>query len=277
MPAFNAERFVGEAIASVLAQTYDDWELIVVDDGSTDGTAAVVDRFDDARIRLHRHGRNRGQGAAWNTAVGLAEGPLVKLLPADDLLVPECLERLAALGTGLAFCRRRIEGEGLPGWRERYGAVHEGFGKLERLNDARDLFDRWLLAGFRDNWIGEPTVVMARKEVLERAGLFNPHVEGAVDLDLWPRALLQTDFVGFVGEELVVLRLHGESVTARVHGRPRVSLDRAWLLDGLLRHAENPEIRSRRRQAEIHVLKDALRARRLPRSAGRYVLARLRG
>lgn len=252
----------------MLAQTLQDFELLVVDDGSTDGTAAAVGAFDDPRIRLHRHERNRGQAEAWNTAVRLALGERVKFLPADDLLLPECLERLAAADVDFAFCRRRVEGEGLPGWRERYGAVHEDF--------AGDYgFERWLRAGLRDNWVGEPTVVLARRELLHRAGPFNRHVEGAVDMDLWARALLYARNVSFVDEELVVLRLHGGSVTARVHGRPRASLDRAWLLHGLLRHADRPELRSLRREAEVRFAKDWLRSPRRVRGATAYLVSRL--
>ncbi len=251
----------------MLAQTLDDWELVVVDDGSTDGTSDVAAAYADPRIRLHRRERNRGQSAAWNTAIRLARSPFVKLLPADDLLLPSCLERMTAVDADFVYCRRRIEGEGLPGWRERYADVHR---------PAPDLFARWLDDGFRANWIGEPTVVLARKELLERAGLFNLNVRGAVDLDLWARALALTERVAFVDEELAVLRLHAGSITALVHGRPRVSLDRAWLLHGLLRHVDRPELRHLRREAELRTLKDAVRARRLPPSTGGYALARLR-
>ena len=276
IPAFQAARFVGEAVESVLAQTLADWEAVVVDDGSTDGTAEVVEGFRDARIRLHRHSRNRGQAEAWNTAVRLARAPLVKFLPADDVLRPDCLERMEAVGADFVFCRRRLEGDGLPGWRERYTSVHDGFGALEPVNDASELLARWLVAGLRDNWIGEPTVVLARTELIRRAGLFNSRVAGAVDMDLWARALLHAETVAFVDEELAVLRLHGGSVTARVHGRPRVSLDRAWLIHGVLAYQDRPELKRLRREAEVRALKDAFRAGRLPSSAGRYALARLR-
>jgi glycosyltransferase involved in cell wall biosynthesis len=100
IPAYNAERSIGEAIGSVLAQTWRDFDVVVVDDGSADGTAAVVREFDDPRIVLVRQG-NRGQSAALNRGVAEARGEFIKFLDADDWLNPEYLAAMhAVLGEG---------------------------------------------------------------------------------------------------------------------------------------------------------------------------------
>ena len=91
MPAYNAETYIAEAIASVLAQTFDDWELLIVNDGSTDGTAAAIASFDDPRIRLF-HQRNAGIGAARNSALHHATGAYLCFLDADDVLPPRSLQ-----------------------------------------------------------------------------------------------------------------------------------------------------------------------------------------
>lgn len=96
MPAYNAERFIGEAVESVLAQSVSDWELIIVDDGSTDHTADEVARFVDPRIRLI-HQENGGVSAARNAGILATRGKYILFFDADDILLPEALERLGGL------------------------------------------------------------------------------------------------------------------------------------------------------------------------------------
>lgn len=90
MPAYNAERFIGAAIDSVLAQTWQDWELIVVDDGSTDATPNILDGFSDPRIIRTRQS-NQGEASARNTALALNRGEYLAFLDADDLYLPNAL------------------------------------------------------------------------------------------------------------------------------------------------------------------------------------------
>lgn len=91
MPAYNAEPFIAEAITSLLGQTYPHWELLVVDDGSTDGTAAALDRFTDPRIRRFQQ-TNRGPGSARNRALEHVRGDFLAFLDADDVLPSRSLE-----------------------------------------------------------------------------------------------------------------------------------------------------------------------------------------
>src|SRR4051812_41080187 len=103
VPAYNAAPWIGDAIASVIAQTHRDWTLLAVDDGSTDGTAGVVEGFADRRIRLVRQA-NGGVSAARNRGVSLARGAgdggeggqALLFLDADDWLAASALSRLAA-------------------------------------------------------------------------------------------------------------------------------------------------------------------------------------
>lgn len=95
IPAYNCERFIAETIRSVLGQTYRDVECIVVDDGSTDGTARVVEAFGD-RVRLVRQA-NAGPSRARNTGVAAARGEYVAFLDSDDAWLPEKLERQVPL------------------------------------------------------------------------------------------------------------------------------------------------------------------------------------
>jgi glycosyltransferase involved in cell wall biosynthesis len=91
MPVYNGEKYVADAIRSLLAQTWQDWELIVVDDGSTDATPSILDQFRDRRIRRVWQ-QNAGEAVARNTALDLARGERLAFLDADDLYLPNSLE-----------------------------------------------------------------------------------------------------------------------------------------------------------------------------------------
>src|SRR3954468_8267905 len=90
IPVYNGERFLGEAIESALGETHQPVEVIVVDDGSTDGSAAVAESYPEARLLRAENG---GPGAARNVGVAAARGEAVANLDADDLMVPERVER----------------------------------------------------------------------------------------------------------------------------------------------------------------------------------------
>ena len=90
MPAYDGEAYIQQAIESVIAQTYPNWELIVVDDGSTDNTAGIVATYEDPRIR-YTYQENRGQAAALNRGLDLAQGEYVTTLDTDDWFTPNSL------------------------------------------------------------------------------------------------------------------------------------------------------------------------------------------
>ena len=93
MPAYNSEVYIRESIDSVLAQTFADFELIVVDDGSTDTTAAIAESYSDSRIRLIRQ-PNRGVSVARNTGLEASQGQFITFLDSDDLYYPDFLKTL---------------------------------------------------------------------------------------------------------------------------------------------------------------------------------------
>ena len=91
LPVFNSEEFIGKAIESVLAQTFEDFELIIVNDGSTDSSKEIIDSFSDERIRIISQS-NQGPGAARNNALKMAQGSYVMYLDSDDWFCPDALE-----------------------------------------------------------------------------------------------------------------------------------------------------------------------------------------
>jgi len=99
MTAFNEEKFIGNAVESLMKQTFEDFELLLFDDGSTDGTRRVVEQFEDPRIKLHG-GTNQGQTTCLAEGVEMAEAPLIARLDADDMAMPH------RLGTQVTFLER---------------------------------------------------------------------------------------------------------------------------------------------------------------------------
>src|SRR5690349_581871 len=93
IPAYNNEAYIAETISSVLSQTYSVFEIIIVDDCSTDNTVEVVRKFNDHRIRFYQNEKNLGMHGNWNRALSLAKGEYVKLLCGDDTIFPGCLQK----------------------------------------------------------------------------------------------------------------------------------------------------------------------------------------
>ena len=92
-PAFNSEKFIAETIQSVLAQTYQNWELLIVDDCSTDKTAEIISGFQDSRIKYFYNSTNKGSAVSRNIALQKASGRWIAFLDSDDLWHPEKLEK----------------------------------------------------------------------------------------------------------------------------------------------------------------------------------------
>jgi len=188
IPAYNAGRFIGETIESVLAQSYRDFELIVVDDASTDHTVGIVRRYTDPRLRLLRNERNLGLAGNWNRAVAEARGRYVKLLCQDDLLRPDCLAAQVAVLDDPAnldvsvVCSRRdiIDEAGRTLIRGR--GIRAG-GRVP----AGEALRRAVRSG--TNAIGEPVAVLFRAAAFARTGGFDKTRRYMIDLDLWVRLL----------------------------------------------------------------------------------------
>jgi glycosyltransferase involved in cell wall biosynthesis len=264
LPTYNSAGFVAEALESALAQTYEPLEVLVVDNGSTDGTLELVRGYDDPRLRVSVNERNIGLVANHNQCIRLARGELVKFLHSDDVLYPDAVARLADVAArsaqvGLVFARRRVlldeSDAAARAWGERYATLHEPFGPLADVSPGRPLFDRWLAGVLREpdaeNWIGEPTSVLVRRDAFARVGLFNDRLSQLVDVEMWLRLLFFFD-LGFVDEELSGYRHHTQSVSAAHAGNGKSWLERLWLIEGLLEHPEiaaaHPELRRARLQ-----------------------------
>ncbi len=276
VPAYQGARWILDAVRSALAQTFSDLEVVVVDDASSDDTAALAASTGDPRVRVVRNERNLGLAANWDRATSLARGEHVKWLLQDDVLYPRCVERLLEPmreheDAAFAFCPRDLVLDDDAGDDERELAdwirdVHLALGPPPAYAPPGDLFARWSKAKCLGNVVGEPTCVLARRATIARAGLFHRRLVQLVDMEMWGR-LAFFGGVAFVDEALCTFRIHRRSATRANVSSGRDALDRLWMLEGLLAVPEireaHPEVVRWRR----HELRRVLR-RRLGRSAG---------
>jgi len=240
VPAYNAERWIAEAIESALAQTWQSFELVIADNASTDSTLEIARSYSDPRIQVVSSPENTGLVRNHNHVIRLSTGTYIKFLHADDRLAPDCVEEMVGLARederiGLVFAPREVLTEGAEGleWARHYSRLHECFSSLLRINEGRVLFMQLVDAGIQENWVGEPSAVLLTRHALERSGLFNAHLHQIPDLELWMRIML-THRVGFVDRPLSVYRHHRESETFANARVSRDWLDGLWLLEGLL-------------------------------------------
>jgi len=195
---FNCERYIGQAIRSALNQTFNDFEVLVVDNASTDNTVGVVESIGDPRIRLIRNPTNIGPCLNWNRSIEEARGTFIKMLGADDLLYPTCLERQIVafhgpLGESMAlacFPRDIIDSAG----RVRLRA-HGWRADEPRRIPGREAIR--IMARRGRNTIGEPVTTFFRRRDAVALGCFSPDIEQrlpfCLDWDLWCRLLQRGD------------------------------------------------------------------------------------
>lgn len=236
MPTFNGLGHLRQALASIEAQDYTNLEVVLSDDGSTDGTLerireyAASSRF-EVKLLHHQHSSLAGN---WNNCVANASGKYIKFLFQDDVLQPHCISRMVALAArdaeiALVFSPREIVFEGVqdeesPAWKiaQSCAVLHMGWTVLQEIQQGVVLLsDPALLDGVW-NKIGEPSIVLIKRQTLIDIGGFDPNLCQLIDLDMWYR-LMAVGKVGFVDEMLSSFRIHDKqlSVNNAHSGRAR--------------------------------------------------------
>ena len=224
IPTFNHARFVGAAIDSALAQTVSAFEIIVVDDGSTDETPAVLARY-AARVRVLRQ-ENRGLSAARNAGLAAAHGKFVSFLDADDVMAPtklaaqlEVLERSHAIGW--TYCDVLMETVVT-------GATARA---SERFGYASRALDGWLFPELiHGNFI--PAIApLVRRTALEVAGGFDERLTALEDWDMWLRLSLIAE-ARYTPAVLVTYRIRPDGMS---EDRARMDRSRFLVLDKINR------------------------------------------
>ncbi|WP_063847379.1 glycosyltransferase [Limnoraphis robusta] len=227
IPTYNGERFIAEAISSILSQTYSPLELIISDDASLDKTVEIAQKYKEITsipISLFSH-EPLGLAENCNFAISQARGKYVKFLFQDDLLSPNCIAEMVQLAEqdkdiGFVFSPRQIcfvdqiaeTDPDLISIEQDFQNLHQAWLSLKSIQWGQELLNDSHLFKHPINKIGEPSTVLIRREVLEQVGGFDPSLNQLVDLDLWLR-IMGTYKVGFVNQVLSYFRLHTQQKT----------------------------------------------------------------
>ena len=211
MPAYNFGRFLGEAIQSVLDQTFEDFEVIVVDDGSTDNTKEVVSSFPDTRVR-YIYQENRGVSAAQNVGISASRGEYIAFLGADDIWLPQKLE----------LQERAMDSNPQAGvvYSDLYyldsatGIVTGTFFQQLKFPPPRGRVLNW----FTQQFFGHPSTLLVRRDVFARVGMFDEALSGAEDNDMLFRIASHFEFE-VICEPLIKYRRHASQVTQQTQIR----------------------------------------------------------
>ena len=182
IPTYNRAHLIGRAIKSVINQTYQDFEIIVVDDGSTDNTEEIVKSFNDPRIRYIRHEKNKGEAAARNTGIEAAKGKYIAFQDSDDEWFPEKLEKQMKIFEGAS---------------SRLGIVYTSMYRIDKEGRKHDFKTPTIMPedglvyrralDYQVLNIGIGTAVV-RRTCFNTAGMFDEQLQYFVDLEFFIRS-----------------------------------------------------------------------------------------
>jgi glycosyltransferase involved in cell wall biosynthesis len=228
IPSYNHSRFLPQTIASVLEQTFDDFEVLIIDDCSTDGTEAILKRYAlrNPRIRFGVNRENLGMVNNWNLCLEEARGKYVKYLFGDDLLLSkDALRRMLSIfetdkSISLVTSSRRIIDS-----KSNTIGIKSPF-KQDLIAHGTKLIN--LCLARQDNLIGEPTAVMFRKSDAVRG--FRPEYTQIVDLEMWFHLLEKGDFA-YIREPLCAFRIHPRQQTINNRSSPLSVLNDVFQLN----------------------------------------------
>lgn len=200
---YNREHFLFEAIKSVLKQTYQDFELIVIDDGSTDNTKTMIAKFDDSRL-YYTYQPNRGRSNARNSGLRLAKGRYIAFLDSDDLYLPE----------KLVLQVKYLDSNPHVGmiYTSAYCIDHKGnlLSHHYKATASGNIYKK--IAFFVPVTITLPTV-MVRREILAKAGGFDEKMHRFEDTDLW-RRIAKITCIDAINTFTCKLRTHDDNILA---------------------------------------------------------------
>jgi glycosyltransferase involved in cell wall biosynthesis len=209
IPAFNAGRFINRTIDSVLAQTYKDYEIIIVDDGSTDNTADAVKSY-GSKVR-YIYQPNAGDGSARNTGINAATGKWLAFLDHDDEWVPEKLEeqmKLLSANPDLRWCgTNRYQSDG-----QRRAVVADSR-KIDINMAGSNYFENYFRAIIEADCQVITSTLMVRRDVFSEVGVFDSCWKRCADQDMWWRITYKFPRIGYISRPLSIVHLEAPTLT----------------------------------------------------------------
>jgi glycosyltransferase involved in cell wall biosynthesis/uncharacterized Rossmann fold enzyme len=209
IPSYNDAHFLGQAVQSVLDQTWTNFEIIVVDDGSQDNTAEVAKSFGDSRIRYVRHEQNKGLSAARNTGLRQAHGKYITFLDADDYFLPHKLMTQAVFLEN--YPQYGLVGGGSMRVDENGAIINGGSGR------ARPVFPQELFVRSRFN----AHTTLIRKEWIDRIGYFDEELRAAEDWDFYCRLAWAGCLMYSTGDIVCAYRYRRDSMSMDVEAQTK--------------------------------------------------------
>ena len=214
MPVYNGEKYLAEAIESILAQSFTDFELIVVDDGSTDDSAAKIQVYADrdSRIRFFKLPRNVGMADARNRGIDAATGEYIAQMDCDDVSIPWRLEKQ------VGFLQSHADIGVVGGFLQIASADLTRRQNHEYPQQHADIVLQWILGGrttFAD------AISMVRRDILMSVGGYEESRRVAGDMELFSRLYFETRFAN-LPEALHVYRQHEEQMSATLHREQQI-------------------------------------------------------
>jgi glycosyltransferase involved in cell wall biosynthesis len=207
IPTYNREVALSSTIESVLQQTFDDFEILVVDDDSTDNTPKIVNQIVDDRIYFHSHIRNKGGSAARNTGIERATGKYIALLDSDDKWLPSKLEQQVNYLESQSndwvgvYCDYRVQRYGISKTlRKTLYKIISTNSTQNRKEGGKELIEDLLMRQFS---VGGASTLLVRTEAVKQIKGFDPKFQRHQDWEFLIR-LLNIGNLGYVNEELVV-------------------------------------------------------------------------
>lgn len=207
IPCFNGEIFIGEAIESVITQTYHNWELIIIDDSSTDNSKGIIQKYaaKEKRIKFVQNERNRGIPSTRNIGIKFSQGEYIAFLDQDDLWFDEKLSLFVKEfirndeTVGIIFSDVEYE---YSENRKTFNGKTFNYGTINELS-KKDFLKKLFLG----NFIKSPSQVVLRKECFEKIGYFDEQLSGGDDYDFWLRAAGEYKFL-YLDTLLTKYRFH---------------------------------------------------------------------
>jgi glycosyltransferase involved in cell wall biosynthesis len=239
LPVYNGEKFLAQAIESVVRQSFTDFELLIIDDCSSDRSPEVIEQFraSEKRIRYIKNAQNLGLFNNYNECIKQATGHYIKLFAQDDIFHPNILERMVDVlkkrpEVALISCTK--------GWVGEHGERIEAGNEMALRTlrpfdvDTQKPAEEAILDSFQRfvNWLGEPSTVMFRNE--HKSSGFDVRFRQIGDLEYWYRILQNGDYY-FLSDELCRFRKHAGSTTNR-NGRSLSALLDWFLLGSKYRY-----------------------------------------
>lgn len=214
IPSYNIEKYIDITIESVLSQTYEDFELLIVDDNSNDKTLDIIKRYNDDRIRIIINEDNLGPQENWNKALKEAKGRYIKILCHDDILYTSCLHRQVEVLQNTRNARVAIVCSGRDIIDENgKKIIKRNFPRQKGVLLGKDAIKR--IVRYGANPIGEPTAVLFRSDILKKNGYFCGSIPYIIDLDYWCRILLHGNLY-VIPESLCAFRVFSKAWSAKI-------------------------------------------------------------